>query len=339
MLFLDVLEGKKTDCFPLWMMRQAGRYLPEYQALRKDHGFNTLLATPDLAAKVSLQPIERFDLDAIILFSDILVVLQCFGVTVDFNPGVSITLSKKYEWERSDLDAPKHPKDVLPYVFETIRLLKKQAPHKPLIGFSGMPFTLAAYYLEGKGKLNFNPIKSGYYERYDDLIVLLDAICEQVIAYLCAQCEAGVDALQIFDSWANVLTWEQSELLSVAYAKRIVEGVRARYDVPIIYYSRHSSQIASLLQETGLSGISIEWQADMPRMRHQTKNSVVLQGNIDPDLLTMPWRFVQDPITRYLESIAYLDGIILNLGHGITPQANVDTVTEFIKTVKVFKKH
>lgn len=336
-LFLDVFAGKETQRFPLWMMRQAGRYLPEYQALKQQYRFDELLKSPELAYQVSMQPIERYDLDAIILFSDILVILECLGSQVSFDPEKGLSISPQLDL--NDLPQQiKDPKTTLNYVFETIRLIKARHPERTLLGFAGMPFTVLCYALEGKGKLSFDPIKSAYYGQKDTLLAVMDILADCTIEYLLAQVEAGVDAVQVFDSWANVLDWEAAESLSVNYVKKIVTGIRAKSQIPILYYGRHASQLWPLLQGTGLNGISIEWQVDMIRMRQSVSQDIVLQGNLDPFLLTQPWEAIADKVYSYLESLKPYKGIVLNLGHGMVPQAKVETVASFVEAVKAFNR-
>lgn len=336
-LFLDVFSGKNTKQFPLWMMRQAGRYLPEYQALKQQYRFDELLKSPELAYQVSMQPIDRYDLDAIILFSDILVILECLGSRVSFDPEKGLSVSPQLDLQGLPQKI-KDPKSTLSYVFETIRLIKARHPERTLLGFAGMPFTVLCYALEGKGKLNFEPIKSAYYAQKNQLLAAMDILADCTIEYLLAQVEAGVDAVQVFDSWANVLDWEAAESLSVDYVKKIVAGIRAKSQIPILYYGRHASQLWPLLQSTGLNGISIEWQVDMVRMRQSVNQNIVLQGNLDPFLLTQPWEAISDKVHSYLEALKPYPGIVLNLGHGMLPQARVETVASFVQAVKDFQR-
>ena len=336
-LFLATLQGLKTPHFPIWMMRQAGRYLPEYQELRKQYGFDTLIKRPDLACEVSLQPIKRFGLDATILFSDILVILSCLNSHASFKPETGLRVDPI-----CNLDLTNYPRiapeTCLSMVSETIRLIKQKNPDQALLGFAGMPFTVLCYWLEGKGSLSFKPVKNLLYKHPTKLFYLMDLLCDLTIEYLVMQSQSGVNALQVFDSWANILSWELSEKLSVNYLKKIVAGVRKYTNTPIFYYSRHASQIAPLLQETGIKGISIEWQASLARLRHQVKQDVIIQGNFDPSILSLPFSYIEENIYKTLESVRHLPNIIINLGHGIQPDANLDTVTQFIQTVQQFKR-
>ena len=276
-------------------------------------------------------------MDAIILFSDILVILECLGSSVHFDPEKGLSVQPVVDLQALPTTL-KAPKDTLGYVFETIRLIKARHPDRTLLGFAGMPFTVLSYALEGKGKLSFEPIKSAYYTQKESLLAALDMLADCTIEYLLAQVEAGVDAVQVFDSWANVLDWEAAECLSVHYVKKIMAGIRAKSHIPIMYYGRHASQLWPLLQATGLNGISIEWQADMIRMRQSVSQDVVLQGNLDPFLLTQPWEAISDKVHGYLERLKPYKGIVLNLGHGMLPQAKVETVASFVKAVKGFRR-
>lgn len=332
--FLKACRKEKTDYTPVWMMRQAGRYLPEYMATRKKAGdFLTLCKTPDLAAEVTLQPIDILGVDAAILFSDILVVPEAMGMEVQFLVGEGPHFPNPV---RSEADIEKlaqpDPMDKLKYVMDAITAINKGLDGRvPLIGFSGAPWTLATYMIEGGGSKNFALIKKMLYDSPATLHRLLDKVADAVTDYLKAQIETGVHAVQIFDTWGGILTPDDFELFSLQYIQRIVEGLGNK--VPVIVFAKGTGYMLESISDIGCDVVGVDWMADIGDVRRRIGNKVALQGNMDPCTLYASPETIRKSVKNILASFGEGEGHIFNLGHGILPDIPVDHAKAFINAV------
>ncbi|MBX9711480.1 MAG: uroporphyrinogen decarboxylase [Xanthobacteraceae bacterium] len=338
--FMDVLNGERQAVPPLWMMRQAGRYLPEYRAVReKAGGFLDLCFNPEFATEVTLQPIRRFAFDAAIIFSDILVVPYALGRSVRFEVG---------EGPRLDpLDTPDKIKtlarngDLTKFapVYETLRRVRAElAPKIALIGFCGAPWTVATYMVAGQGTPDQAPARMLAYREPQAFSTIIDAIVETSISYLLGQLDAGADALQIFDTWAGVLPPREFVQWSIKPTQRIIEGVRAKApNAKIIGFPRGASaQLPLYIEQTKVDAVSIDWTAEPSLMRDRVQNKVALQGNLDPLALIAGGAALDRAIDDVLEN--YAKGrFIFNLGHGILPETPIAHVEQMVARVRGYK--
>lgn len=311
-LFLRALRCERVERPPIWIMRQAGRYLPEYRALRARHSFQTLVHTPELAAQVTHLPIDRFGFDASILFSDILVITELFGFEMEFLENQGMKLKPPTQEISLPLESTLH------YVPKTIQLLKKTLP-VPLIGFCGGPYTVCRY---------MQRITPEW----------LDKITDATIAYLKLQVEAGVDVLQIFDSWAGLLTPEEFHTLSLPYLKRIVQALKPT-NIPLILFCRGSSHFIPELVSLQPAAIGFDWGMEMADIRKKVPANIAIQGNLNPELLNGPLNLLEPAVNHLLDSMQNSPGFIFNLGHGIEPAASLDNVHWLVQNVQKAKVH
>jgi uroporphyrinogen decarboxylase len=335
-LFLRTLKGEKTERPPLWLMRQAGRYLPEYRAVRAKAGsFLDLCYNPDLATEVTLQPIRRFGFDAAILFSDILVIPHALGQNVTFAEGEGprlppLMISPALNELKSELDL-----DLLAPIFQTIRQLKSELPsHIPLIGFCGAPWTVASYMIAGKGTPDQAPIRLLAYREPVFLKALIDRLVDSSISYLCQQAAAGVDTIQIFESFAGALPPHLFGQWSLEPLRRIVAGVRALYpDIPVIIFARGAGAQTAQLADGFIQAVGLDWMSDPIAMDRLLPANVPVQGNLDPLALIAGGEALERRCTAIREAFATRPHIF-NLGHGIlpeTPIAHVERLVELIQ--------
>jgi len=328
MKLIQALQCQNEGTPPVWLMRQAGRYMPEYRALRKKHSFLSMCHHPELAAEVTLLPLKRFPLDAAILFSDILVVPEAMGLELYFKEGKGPGFHNPVD-SKEKIDRLPHcnVEEKLGYVAETVRHLKGVLD-VPLIGFSGAPFTVAGYMIG-----SFADAKRWLFNDPAAFHRLLDKVAETTIDYLKLQVEAGVDALQIFDSWANQLAFPQFEEYSLAYSKKILEGL-AGTDIPVILFSRGTSSFARSLAALYPRCLSFDWACDLSKIRESVPPSIAVQGNLDPDVLYAPHSVIQQEAKRLVDSMKGDPGYIFNLGHGIKPDMDPDAVSALIEGIK-----
>lgn len=336
-LVLDVLAGQKTKAPPVWMMRQAGRYLPEYRKVREQAGgFLDLCFTPDLAAEVTLQPIRRFNLDAAILFSDILVVAHALGQTVAFLQGEGPQLTPKVDGGNVHRFTGLLNLEALASVFDTVRLVRAALPEQvTLLGFCGAPWTVATYMVAGEGTPDQAPARLMAYRDRKAFERLIDALVDASIDYLVAQFEAGVDAVQVFDTWAGVLAPEEFAAWCIAPMQKIAAGVRGR--VPgarIIGFPRGAG--ASLLryvEQAGVDAVGLDWTVDRKFARDQIQRRCPVQGNLDPLVLLAGGEALDHGVDAVLETFS--DGpFIFNLGHGILPETPIMHVEQMLARVR-----
>jgi len=331
--FLAACARRPVDRTPVWMMRQAGRYLPEYRAVRERVDFLTLCKTPELAAQVSLQPIERFGMDACIVFSDILIPVEAMGVPVSFGdtgPKLDLRISG-----RADVEALRVPDPVsaTPFVLETIRLIRRALIDRAaLVGFTGAPFTLASYIIEGGGSKTFAATKALMYAEPQLFHALLEKLAATVGEYAAAQVAAGAQAVQVFDTWAGELEPQAFEEFALPYQARAIERIRAT-GVPAILYVNGCAGVLERMVLTRADVLSIDWRIELSAARTRVGAGMALQGNVDPAVLLSTPARVTEAAFAALESAGPV-GHILNLGHGILPQTPLACAAAFVDAPK-----
>lgn len=335
-LFLRVVAGEKTNRPPVWLMRQAGRILPQYRAIRSRlSGFKELVETPELACEVTIQPIDELDVDAAIIFSDILVVPEAMGLIYEMVESRGPIFPKTIHSEKdlSQLASIEDAANSLEYVYEALRLTKKELNGRvPLIGFAGAPFTIFAYMVEGKGSKTFSVAKQMLYKNPVLSHQLLDRITKVTVAYLKRKVENGADLIQIFDSWAGILSPEDFRLFSLPYINEIVREIKPL--APVTVFAKDATH--SLLQMKNLSPdvIGLGWSVDASEARNILGSEVVVQGNLDPALLFADHETIQNKTRKMLQDFG--GHHIANLGHGVLPDTPLDSVKVFVDTVKEF---
>jgi len=336
-IMLDVLKGRSSCPPPIWMMRQAGRYLPEYRELRKKAGsFLDLCYNPDFAVEVTLQPIRRFDFDASILFSDILVVPHALGRDLRFEEGRGPLLTPMTAADVGRLDGSNFHRHLAP-VYETVRRLRAELPEKTtLIGFCGAPWTLATYMIAGQGTPDQAPARLFSYSEPEAMTRLLSILADYSADYLIRQIDAGVDVVQIFDSWAGVLDEKCFEAYCVAPVAAIVRKVRAAHpDVPIIGFPKGAgTRYAGYRRGAGVDGLGLDWTVPLPFARSLQEGGAV-QGNLDPLRLVAGGRALSEGVDAILTELG-AGPLIFNLGHGITPQTPIEHVEAMVRQVRSF---
>jgi uroporphyrinogen decarboxylase len=336
---LRALLRQPTPYTPVWIMRQAGRYLPEYNQTRQQAGsFLELCKNPHLATEVTLQPLARFPLDAAILFSDILTIPDAMGLGLYFAEGEGPRFRRplREEWEIRNLDVV-DPGAHLGYVLDAVSQIRKALDNEvPLIGFSGSPYTLACYMIEGRGKTEFHKIKRMLYGRPDLLHTILDVTAQSVVAYLNAQIEAGAQAVMIFDTWGGSLSEAAFREFSLAYIQRICAELRQTYDgqrVPRVVFTKGGGQWLEALADCGADALGVDWTTDLGVARRRVGDRVALQGNLDPAILLTTPDVVEREASRVLASFGNGNGHVFNLGHGVsqfTPPENVAALVDAV---------
>ena len=336
---LKALRREPVDRTPIWIMRQAGRYLPEYRALRQRAGsFLELCKTPQLACEVTLQPVQRFALDAAILFSDILTIPDAMGLGLSFSEGEGPRFERPVR-SRADIDrlGVPDPAADLGYVLETVKLARAGLDGRiPLIGFSGSPWTLAAYMVEGRGGTNFSRIKGMAFDAPGELHRLLDLLAKSVTAYLCAQRQAGAQALMVFDTWGGILSEHGYREFSLAYMASIVEALKSEPEAastPVILFTKGGGQWLEAIADTGCDALGLDWTVDLGRARSRVGHRCALQGNMDPALLGARPRRIREEVALLLKSFGRGSGHVFNLGHGITPEVDPENVAALVDAV------
>lgn len=337
--FLRALLREPVDYTPLWLMRQAGRYLPEYCETRKRAGsFLALCKSPQLACEVTLQPLARYDLDAAILFSDILTVPDAMGLGLYFAEGEGPKFERplREEWEIRNLAVP-DPNVELRYVIDAVAEIRRALDGSvPLIGFSGSPYTLACYMIEGGASDDFRRIKTMLYSRPDLLHHVLDVTAQAVTAYLNAQIEAGAQAVQIFDTWGGSLSHAAYREFSLAYMTKIIAGLKRSHDgerIPVIVFTKGGGLWLEDIAASGCDAVGLDWSIDIGQARARVGAKVALQGNVDPSVLFGGPEVVAREARKVLESYGPGSGHVFNLGHGISQFAPPESVTALVETV------
>lgn len=342
--FLRALLRESTDYTPIWMMRQAGRYLPEYCETRKRAGsFLNLCKSPDMATEVTLQPLDRFPLDAAILFSDILTIPDAMGLGLYFAEGEGPKFERPLKTE-ADIKALAVPDigSTLGYVTDAVSQIRKALDGRvPLIGFSGSPWTLACYMVEGGGSSDYAKVKTLMYKEPKLMHHILSVTADAVTAYLNAQIEAGAQAVMIFDSWGGTLSHYAYHEFSLPYLQRIVEGLRPEHDgvrVPSIVFTKGGGLWIESIADIGCSAVGLDWTMDIGVARQRVGQKVALQGNLDPAVLFSTPDVIQSEVEKILASYGYGSGHVFNLGHGISQFTDPDNAAALVKAVHELSK-
>ena len=336
-LFLRACRCEAVERPPVWIMRQAGRYLPEYRKVRSEVDFVTLCKTPELAAKVTLQPIDRFGFDAAILFSDILVLAEPMGFEIAFNPGPQLGDPAR-DAARIERIPDADPRDALGYVYEAIRILRRELEGRaPLIGFAAAPFTLGAYLVEGGGSKNFDHVKGLLYSDPRAAHLLLGKIARATEQHLAAQVAAGAQAIQLFDTWAGSLGPELYREFAQRHVQPVIAAIRA-LGVPVIYFALNAAHLMEDVGQSGADVLGVDWRTPLERADHLLGSKFCLQGNLDPCALFSPAAEVKRQTEAVLAAAVRLPGHIFNLGHGILPHTPIASVEAVVETVRAHRR-
>ncbi len=334
-LFLRACKRLPVERTPVWVMRQAGRYLPEYRAVRQRFDFMTMCKTPELAAEVTLQPVDIIGVDAAIIFSDILVIPEAMGLKLIMHEGQGPDFPDPIR-NREDIDRVRlfDPSVELRYVLDAVSLAKRQlAGRIPLIGFCGAPWTLLTYMVEGQSTKSFSKVKNFIYTYPQEAHRLLEMIVDMAAEFLSAKIEAGVDAVQIFDTWGGVLSPDDFEMFSLQYIERIISQVK-RKGQPVIVFAKSVHSRLNRLADCGADVLGLDWTLDIGEVREMIGHKVALQGNLDPTVLYMSTENIAQKAWRILESYGNHNGHIFNLGHGILPDTSPDHLKFLVDFIK-----
>jgi uroporphyrinogen decarboxylase len=341
---LRALACQPTEHTPIWLMRQAGRYLPEYNATRAKAGsFLALAKSPAFAAEVTLQPLERFPLDAAIVFSDILTIPDAMGLGLGFHEGEGPRFERPLRDETAIGQLAVPDLALLRYVFDAVReSVRALAGRVPLIGFAGSPFTLACYMVEGSGSDDWRTLKTMRHARPDLLHRILDVNARAVAEYLKAQIDAGAQAVMLFDTWGGILAHDDYETFSLSYSRRVFAALPKK--VPSILFTKGASPWLGAMMASGASAVGLDWTADARAARKLAAGRVALQGNLDPAALFAPPERVREAARQVLDAFGAAPGHVFNLGHGLAPKTPVDSVAALVDEVRAYsakqrKKH
>jgi uroporphyrinogen decarboxylase len=338
MIFLQAANSQPTERPPVWMMRQAGRFMKEYWDIKNKYSFLEMCKTPEIAADVTMLPIDLLDVDAAILFSDILVTAEAMGGQLSFEAGVGPLFANPVKNE-ADIDAllVDGTEDRLKYVADAIKVIQQRLNGtKPLIGFAGAPFTVMSYLIEGGSSKDFKKTKLFIHNQPALAHKLLQKIADVTVLYLNMQIAAGVNALQLFDSWAMALSWDDYTEFSHQYNAQILSKLN-RTGIPIISFCKGSSVFAPLMAEAKPDVISIDWNADLLNMKKVLPANIAVQGNLDPFVLYADKKVIKERIYKLFDRMKGTDGFIFNLGHGIMPDIPFDNVKFAIDTIKEYR--
>lgn len=338
-IFIRALLKQPVARTPVWMMRQAGRYLPEYRKVREQAGnFLNLCTNPELACEVTIQPLERFNFDAAILFSDILTIPDAMGLGLYFSEGEGPKFEHpiKTAADIKKLPIP-DPEVELRYVPDAVRLIRKTlAGRVPLIGFAGSPWTLATYMVEGSSSKSFQKVKSLMYEQPKLMHALLDKLAQSVASYLNAQIAAGAQAIMLFDTWGGMLTTEDYQEFSLYYAKQVRAQLKTRVNdqqIPTIFFTKGGGQWLETMSSSGYEALGLDWQTDIGSARARVGDKVALQGNMDPIALYAQPEVIREKVRTILQKYGSGTGHVFNLGHGILPDVNPEHVKAMVDAV------
>ena len=336
-LLIKAAFSQKTERPPVWMMRQAGRFMPEYWEIKNKYSFLEMCKTPEIAADVTMLPVDLLDIDAAILFSDILVTGEAMGGDLSFNQGIGPKFANPVR-TAADVDALEtEVGDRLQYVADAIKVVQQRLNGSiPLIGFAGAPFTVMSYLVEGGSSKDFKLTKLMLHNHPELAHKLLAKIAKVTTDYLNLQIAAGVNAVQIFDSWAQALSWDDYREFSHQYIEQIIAGLN-RKDIPVISFCKGSSVFAPLMAEAKPDVISIDWNVDLKDIKHRLPAGMAVQGNLDPHILYADKSVIKDRIHRLFECMRGEDGFIFNLGHGIMPDIPFDNVKYAVEVIKEFR--
>ncbi|GAB3013802.1 uroporphyrinogen decarboxylase [Bowmanella dokdonensis] len=342
--YLRALLKQPVDMTPVWMMRQAGRYLPEYRAIRAEAGdFMSLCKNPELACEVTLQPLRRFELDAAILFSDILTIPDAMGLGLYFESGEGPKFERPLRTESAikALSVP-DPEDELGYVMDAVRTIRKNLTGQvPLIGFSGSPWTLATYMVEGGSTKSFNIIKKMAFSEPGTLHLLLDKLADSVTLYLNAQIAAGAQSVMIFDTWGGVLSPRDYQDFSLQYMHKIVDGLTRDNEgrrVPVTLFTKNGGMWLEAIAATGCDAVGLDWTINIEEARARVGDKVALQGNMDPSMLYAPPARIEEEVQQILAGFGQGSGHVFNLGHGIHPDVPPENAKVFVEAVHSYSR-
>ncbi|HYI45667.1 MAG TPA: uroporphyrinogen decarboxylase [Actinomycetota bacterium] len=334
--FLAACRRESVDHVPVWFMRQAGRSLPEYRAIREQHEILEICRTPDLAVEVTLQPVRRLGVDAAILFSDIVVPVAAMGVDLEIRPGIGPVIDSPIraigDVERLN---PLDPEADVPFVLESTRILRRELGSTPLIGFGGAPFTLASYLIEGGPSRNHVRTKALMHGEPATWHKLMDRLSEAVLAYLQAQIAAGASAIQLFDSWVGHLSADDYRAFVLPSVERILTGLEGA-GVPRIHFGVGTAHLLEHMAGAGVDVMGIDWRVGIDEARRRLGSEIALQGNLDPALCLAPWDAIEDRVTEILRRGGGI-GHIFNLGHGVLPETNPDTLERIVDHVHAWQ--
>jgi uroporphyrinogen decarboxylase len=328
-LLVRACRREQVERTPVWFMRQAGRSLPEYRALRERHGFFELAGTPELCAEVTLQPVLRHDVDAAVLFADIMTPVLAMGLDVQLVEGVGPMVEHPI---RTAADIDRLRGGALPdETLEAIRVIRRElSPEKALVGFCGAPFTVACYLVEGRGSRDFLTAKELMYREPEVWHALLERLTESFVAYVKAQVDAGADAIQLFDSWAGILSPGDYEQFAAPYSRRVLDAVTT----PTIHFGTGTAGLLSQMRDAGGEVIGLDWRVELDRGWAAVGLDLGVQGNLDPAVLLAPWPQVEAAATDVLRRAGGRRGHIFNLGHGVLPQTDPDVLTRLTAFVQ-----
>lgn len=336
--FLKACRREASDCTPVWLMRQAGRYMKEYMAIREKHSFLEMCRNPELAAEVTLQPIRAFDLDATIIFADILLPLPGMGIDLEFAKNEGPVIRNPVR-TRKDIDAVRmiDPEVHVPYLMKAIKMVKGELAGKvPLIGFSGAPFTLASYIIEGEGSRNYVNTKKLIYGDPEGWKILMDKISDVVVVYLKAQIAAGAEVVQLFDSWVGCLGPDDFREFALPYTKKVIESMKGT--VPVINFGTNTGTFLNLVAEGGGDVIGVDWRVRLDEAWKTIGYDHAIQGNLDPVVLFGPVKEIRRRVKEVIDMAGGRPGHIFNLGHGIILGTPVDNVRAVVDAVHEFSK-
>ena len=337
-LFLKACRREVTNCTPVWLMRQAGRYMKEYRSIREKVDFLTLCKTPDLASEITLQPIEKFDLDAAIIFSDILLPLEAMGIRIEFAQGDGPVIHNPVQTEK-DVEALRiiEPEEDLPFVMDAIkRTCKELADRVPLIGFAGGPFTLASYSIEGGHSKNFVTTKKFMYHNPSSWHLLMEKLAQVAAGHLKAQIKSGAQAVQLFDSWVGCLGPQDYAEFVLPYSQYVFDALSDT--APAIHFGTGSSTLLELMQKAGGTVIGVDWRIELGNAWERLGYNVGIQGNLDPVTLFAPIPLIRKKVKEIINAADNHPGHIFNLGHGILPQTPVENVAALVEAVHEFSQ-
>lgn len=337
--FLKACRREQVDCTPVWLMRQAGRYLPEYMEIRNKSDFLTMCKTPELAAEVTLQPVNRLGVDAAILFADILLPLEGMGIDLAFamNEGPVISNPVRNGEDVNNIRILE-AEEATPYVMEAIRIIRKELDGRvPLIGFSGAPFTIASYIIEGGGSKEYKNCKKMMWQAPEIWDSLMEKISEVLLRYLKAQIKAGAQAVQMFDSWVGALSPEDYETYVLPYSTYVLQGLKNE-GVPVIHFANNASTMLELVAKAGGDVIGIDWRINLDDAWARIGYDKAVQGNLDPFTLFAPPKLIEEKVKRILAMAGNRPGHIFNLGHGINKETPVENAIALVEAVHKYSK-
>ncbi len=336
-LFIKAAFSQKTERPPVWMMRQAGRFMPQYWEIKNKYSFLEMCKTAEIAADVTMLPVDLLDIDAAILFSDILVTGEAMGGDLSFTQGVGPKFANPVRTQADVDNLSVNVLDRLQYVADAIKVIQQRLNGRiPLIGFAGAPFTVMSYLVEGGSSRDFKLTKLMLHNQPALAHQLLDKIAQVTADYLNLQIEAGVNAVQIFDSWAQALAWDDYKEFSHNYIEQIISKLN-RKDIPVISFCKGSSVFAPLMAEAKPDVVSIDWNVDLLDLKHRLPQGVAVQGNLDPHILYADKPVIKERIHRLFDRMKGEDGYIFNLGHGIMPDIPFDNVKYAVEVIKEYR--